>query len=55
MKELLHLLGNRNLHKLLGVALAAAGVQSSNLKDLTVGAVYAAVMHYVGGMKKVVD
>ena len=55
LSNIVSLLSHRNWHKLAGTALAAFGVSSGNWKDLTAGAAYAAVMHLVGGMKKVVD
>lgn len=52
---LISLLSSRNLHKLAGTALGAFGLTTTNWRDLTIGAAYAAVMHVVGGIKKVAD
>jgi hypothetical protein len=46
---------HRNVHKLAGTALASFGLVVSNVKDLSIGAAYAAIMHVVGGLKKVPD
>lgn len=46
---------NRNIHKLAGTALAAFGLVASNITDLKVGALYAALMHLTGGLKKLPD
>lgn len=48
-------LSHRNWHKLAGTALAAFGVSANNWHDLTIGAAYAAIMHIVGGLKKLPD
>lgn len=55
MDALVSILSKRNLHKLAGFALAAFGVSSGNWKDLTAGGVYAGLMHFIGGMKKLPD
>lgn len=46
---------NRNVHKLAGTALATFGLLVSNITDLKVGALYAALMHITGGLKKIPD
>lgn len=57
--SLIKLLANRNVHKLAGTALAGLGLSNittpSGWKELTVGAIYAAIMHVVGGIKKLPD
>lgn len=53
-------LAHRNLHKLSGFALALVGLANgittpAGWKEVTVGGLYAAVMHVVGGIKKLPD
>lgn len=58
--SLLSFLSNRNVHKLSGFALALVGLAEgittpTGWKEVTVGGLYAAVMHVVGGIKKLPD
>lgn len=46
---------HRTTHKLGGTALAAGGLVTGDKFTTVVGGVYAAVMHIVGGLKKVSD
>lgn len=60
MSELIKLLSNRNVHKLAGTALAGLGLATgvgnvTGWRELTLGALYSAVMHVTGGIKKVAD
>lgn len=60
MSELVKLLANRNIHKLSGLALGLIGLANgittpTGWREVTVGGIYAAVMHVVGGIKKLPD
>lgn len=58
--SLLSFLANRNVHKLSGFALALIGLAEgittpAGWKEVTVGGLYAAVMHIAGAIKKLPD
>ena len=55
LNSILSFFSNRNIHKLAGTALASGALVVGNKFDAIVGAAYAAVMHVVGGIKKVAD
>lgn len=60
LSGIIALLSHRNLHKLSGFALGLVGVANgiatpAGWKEVTIGGAYAAIMHLVGGIKKLPD
>lgn len=60
LQGIINALSNRNLHKLSGYALGIVGLVSgittpAGWKEVTIGSAYAAIMHVVGGIKKLPD